>query len=83
MSDLIAWFGFLSKVLSDPVLKSAAEKFLEWFRSLPSPQQLAYASKYTLRGGLGCAEEGCDCPECPDDCRAIEEALVTAMTGDE
>lgn len=65
------------ELLSDPVIKEAFQKLIDWFNKLPEQEQLAYESKFLALGGFGCP---CDpnCPDCPDDCKPAEKALLDA-----
>jgi hypothetical protein len=79
--QLIVLLSALAKLLSDPETLAVAQKFIEWFKTLSKPQQLAYASKFEGFGSYGCPH-GDDCPDCPPEFDQIEATLYSAMKGE-
>jgi hypothetical protein len=79
--QLIVLLSALAKLLSDPDTIAVATKFIEWFKTLTKPQQLAYASRFEAFQGYGCSH-GDDCPDCPEDLEPVEAILYGAIKGE-
>lgn len=77
--QLLAAAQSLVSIANDPETAALLAKLREWFYSLPKLSQLAFASQFEAFQGYGCANcDGVDCPEVPEDCKAIVASLVEA-----
>lgn len=69
-------FDLLWKIAQDEDIRNAVLKLLDWIFGLEDQAREAYLSKFVSVSGYGTPVGDCPCPDCPDDCKPGEEALL-------
>lgn len=76
--QLMAAAKALAEIVNDPTTMAIVDKLREWFASLPLWQQTVVASQFEPFKGYGCSHDPDNCPDCPDDCKPLFNALIEA-----
>lgn len=77
--SILSVISLIGRIVADPTVQAGVAKFLEFLNSLTDTQRASYLSKFTSPGGYGAALG--ECPDCPDECVHVEEALLAAVAG--